>query len=288
MPRIPLAALASLAAAALVLPACGGDDLNPDAVAQAARRTSATGGMRIVIDGKMTLPGAGTVPYTLRGESDLRNRRAHMTFDMSKLAGLGGVQGIDANDLRGESVLDGGTMYMRFPVLTDRLPGNEHWVKIDLERAAGIDLGQLQQTNSMDPGAQLDFLRATGDVKKAGSATVDGVPTTHYKATVDLRRYPDAVPESQRAAARRVVDRVVRAGAATRYPVDVFIDREGLLRRQIFRLNQPASPGSGQRIRMTFDMHMRDFGARVNVTPPPASDVRDLTDIAKNALAKRG
>ena len=51
------------------------------------------------------------------------------------------------------------------------------------------------------------------------------------------------------------------------------------------RISQPAQPGSDQRVNMTLDLHMSGFGEPVHITPPPASDVRDLTDLAKQAAA---
>ena len=78
--------------------------------------------------------------------------------------------------------------------------GGKDWMKIDLKRAMssfGLDLGASGQFGQ-SASEQLRMLRAvSGEVSEEGHEQVAGVDTTHYSATVDLRR-PNIVPEGWR------------------------------------------------------------------------------------------
>ena len=83
-----------------------------------------------------------------------------------------------------------------------------------------------------DPSQFVDYLRAvSSSTKSLGAATIRGVSTTHYRATIDLTRYAKLVPPSQRAAAQRGISTLESALGSHTLPIDAWIDRKNLVRR---------------------------------------------------------
>jgi hypothetical protein len=242
-----------------VLAGCGAaDDFNPDVVAQAADKTAAAGGARLSFTESVkgqTLHGDGFI--------DSKGRKARVTVRLPQ--GQGEI----------ESVFLARTIYLRLPSQAQKKVGKP-WVKIDLDRfgqQSGIDFGALQSTSSNDPSAQLDQLRGAGNVKRVGDETVRGTSTTHYKATVDLRKAADRAPAAQREAARRSIEKIIKLSGQGSVPMEVWIDKAGRARR--FRATQAVQGQS-----FTYTMDLYDFGTREALKAPPASETKDLTDLA--------
>jgi hypothetical protein len=203
-----------------------------------------------------------------------------MDFDMTGLpasAQLGGPT------LHMSMVFEGLDLYMKLPPsLAAQIPGGKPWLKLNLQEAgkqAGIDLSQLLQSGNMsqDPTQMLDYLRAaSGEVTKVGNEQVRGVDTTHYRATVDLKKVPDAAPSGQRAALRKQIDQLIALTGTRTIPTEVWIDGDNLVRRvklsYVFDQN-------GERGSTTVLEELYDFGAQVNVSPPTADEVVDITQL---------
>jgi hypothetical protein len=155
---------------------------------------------------------------------DASNRRAHLTFDSAAM----GTMEVVSDDL---------TMYVRSDLLGAALGGKE-WMKIDMKRAMssmGLDLGGSGQFGQ-SASEQLRMLRTvSGDVSEKGHERVAGTETTHYSATVDLRRYPDVMPEDQRDAARQGVERLIELTGQSEFPMDVWIDGDERVRRMTWK-----------------------------------------------------
>jgi hypothetical protein len=127
----------------------------------------------------------------------------------------------------------------------------------------------------------LDQIRSvSGDVEKVGSEKVRGVETTHYKAEVDLRKYPDRLPEAQREQARVAVEKLVDMTGTSTYPMELWIDDDDLVRRVnvSYDLNTPGQDGKSS---FSMTMEFFDFGTPVDVSPPPKKDVQDLAELAE-------
>ena len=118
----------------------------------------------------------------------------------------------------------------------------------------------------------------SGDVKKLGDEQVRGVDATHYRATDDLRKLPSVVPEATRAAAKATVDKTIQLTGTRMIPVDVWIDGDNLVRRLEQKLAAQGMP-------ITQRIELYDFGTKVDVEPPPAREVKDLSDVAAAGLA---
>jgi hypothetical protein len=175
----------------------------------------------------------------------------------------------------------GTTIYMKMPALQSAIPGAKPWMKLDLEamgKAHGIDFGALMNSSSNDPATILSYLQGvSSNIQNAGSETVDGVQTTHYKATVDFRRVMAALGRKDPKAAASIRQVMAMSGETTE-PVEVWIDDQGLLRQETVHSRMPSLGAS-----MTFTMDLSDFGTAVDVTAPPASQTSDFMKLLRQA-----
>ena len=215
----------TLALLLLVLPlaACGaGDVTSLDPVAQAADKTADAAGAHFTLDARITALGE-TVAVSGTGELADHGRKLHMRLTLPMASAPT------------EAVAADGSFYIRGgPV--DSL-ANGKWVRVKAD-GRSFDLGQS------DPTKLLDYLRATSNVEKRGTATIRGVVTTHYVAHVK----PDQ-----------------KQGLKQAVPLDVWVDGQGFVRRM--RVDVPQAQAT---------MDLFDFGD-VNVAVPAASETTDLS-----------
>jgi hypothetical protein len=268
MPRI-VTLLAAAALAATPLAGCGADDVNPDALAEAADATRARGGVHLTMDSTIRA-GGQTIPMKAEGDADLRNSRLRMTTE-----GGNGLPSV-------ETVMLGTVMYMKMAGFEKAL-GSE-WVKFDMAKVGeelGIDFEQFLQMGQASPAEQLKYLRAMADLEEVGTETVDGVETTHYKGVVDMRRYPDTVPAAEREEARRAVEKLVELSGDATTPTEVWIDEDSLVRRQKMTLKQKKP----QELTTEMDIRYTDFGKRVEVEAP--EDAKDVTELATQGVREQ-
>jgi hypothetical protein len=281
--------LLALVTPALLLGACGDDDddggsVDSDLLANAASATVDRGSSRIAMSGSISGPGLpGKVPIKADGVVDNAKRVGRLNFDFSSLAeSIPEGSGLDQASFKGEMIIDKLVVYMRFPFLAQLLPSGADWIKIDAEalsEAAGVDLGSFSQLGQTDPSQSLQYLRAvSGDVEEVGTEEVRGVETTHYKATVDLEKVPDVLPEDQREAMRKSIDALVKQAGTNEIPVEVWVDEDGLVRRMRQDFSFDAEGGQGK-ADFTVDIEMYDFGVEVDVEPPPEEDTVDITKL---------
>jgi hypothetical protein len=249
-----------------LLSGCGGGGADPSLFAAAVRNTEAAGGAEIVFSMRMETPG---LPEPLEmsgnGVEDASKRRGHFTFESPMTGSM-------------EMVSDDMTMYMRSDLFAAALGGKD-WMKIDMKRAMssfGLDLGASGQFGQ-SASEQLRMLRAvSGDVSEEGHEQVAGVDTTHYSATVDLRRYPDVMPEDQREAARKGVERLIELSGQSEFPMGVWIDGDQRVRRMTWQ--QEMRQGSVE-VKMDITAEYVRFGVPVDVDVPDDDDVFDATDL---------
>jgi hypothetical protein len=280
--RAVVAVMTAVATAA-TLAACGsgGDDsVGPGAIAEAATTTGSVRGAAVSLSATMTAEALGDreLTFTGGGYQDVRRRSASITMDMSKMAEASGQTGIDPDKLKMRMIYVPGRMYMQSPLTQGKLPGGKDWVKIDMRRALeakGIDASALTQGNPMD---YLRYLRATsGRVERVGGEDVRGVATTHYKATVDLRRTPKLD--------RRSAERLIQLGGTATMPTEVWIDQHHLVRRMRLQISMKMPPNAGaaagQQMHLDETVELYNFGPKPRVVPPPADQVYDATGLAE-------
>jgi hypothetical protein len=285
----------ALAVLALPLAACGGSGTkngfpksSAPSLAQAATKSASASTLKMDVAMTMTAPNLPSpATMTATGVEDNASHQADMHFDMSGFASSLGKSApkrfTDPALWRGEEIAEFAqgrfVLYMHLPLLTNLVPGHKPWIKLDLSaygKKLGIDFSQLTQFSS-NPGQTLDWLRSTnGAITSIGSETVDGVQTTHYKAAIDLAKYPSIVSPERRAAVRKAINAVINLTGLRTFPVDAWVSDDGLVRKLSMSFTEDVS---GQELTMNMTTHFHDFNSPVSIKLPPASQVLDSTQL---------
>jgi hypothetical protein len=204
-------------------------------------------------------------PFRAEGEQDLTTGTMRMVFD------LGG------DDSRTETLLDGNVVYLRAPLFALFTGDPDVWVRLDLEQAgadAGLDPDQLVPADA-GPTALLQQLRgAAEDVEDLGTAEVRDVETRHLRVTVDSDRAIDQAPEQLQDQLRTYAE---ATGMPDRYPMEVWIDDDGLPRR--IRTVLEIDDEVRGPITQETTLELFDFGVPVDLTPPAGDEVVELDQI---------
>jgi hypothetical protein len=287
-PRIPRRLSALVIAAALALAGCSGsaggnhgsgaESSRPDApatdpvdlirgVSEAVERA---GSYRATFDMAVTAQGR-TIHMTGEGEFSSDPLRAHVDYSMQGLPGV-------AYDMEMEVLLDGSTMYMRAPSLTDTMGLSTDWVSMDLdELMPGFrDLAALGSGQN-DPSSSIQYLRGIEDAREVGRETVAGVETTHYRGTVDLEKAYERLPLDAGRELEAALDQVRSQFGNVSFPVDVWLDDEGLPRRMT--MSMKTRPGAAVDLAMQMRIEIPEYGIEVRIHPPDDRNVTDLTEL---------
>lgn len=244
-----------LAAIALAASACGGDTVALDPVAKAADTTSHQTSEHVEITASGT--GADGTRLSMNGSGDFQNdpQLGEMTLSFASNSGAGTIR----------EVLKDWRIYMTSSFFAGNLPDGKTWMSLDLKKAtksAGIDITSF---SGQSPGQTLEQLEKSGNVVRVGGARIDGVATTHYRAVVDLSKVPNG-------------DKIVKLTGVQYEPVEVWVARDGLVRRVHVAYSVPAS-GS---VEMTMDYSR--YGESVYVAVPDDSVTFDATGAAEKFL----
>lgn len=190
---------------------------------------------------------------------------------------------IDAAGRSIEEVIDFPYVYARLPM---PLAGGKPWVKLNAGNIASSLGISSSSASASNPTEQLLLLRAAGSVKELGSETLRGIPTTHYAATVQLRRLAEVAPAGQRAAAQGSARLLEGMTGLSELSMEVWVDAQGHVRR--VQMTIPVCTPGG-RLTSTSTVEFFDFGPQPAVSPPPASEVSEagsaLESAAKHALS---
>jgi hypothetical protein len=159
------------------------------------------------------------------------------------------------------------------------------WVSFDLAAVQNSEgLGGLQTETSSDPARYLAYLRGvSGAIQSLGAATIRGVTTTRYHATIDLDRYASRAPAADRAAARKSIATLETTLGGHTLPVDVWIDAQHRVRQM--QLQFPLC-ADGQSSSLSMTMDLSNYGQVPAVTIPSASDTHDITSQLKSLLTQ--
>jgi hypothetical protein len=167
------------------------------------------------------------------------------------------------------------------------VPGHKPWVLVDLNKVDEARLGrsfaQLSGVQNDNPSQVLSHLSQVSDrVTKVGSTSIAGVPTTAYKLEVDLRKVAAQAKQEAGGRAGQAVQQQAQVLGTHRLPVEVWIDGQHLVRQISEQVPIPAassgaSNGSGH---ATVTIRLSDYGLPVHFTPPPSSQVANITNQA--------
>lgn len=158
------------------------------------------------------------------------------------------------------------------------------WASVNLNQVDEDDLGksfsQLASVMTDSPTDALSELQSVSKrVTKSGTATIDGVTTTGYKATVDLTKVAAKVKETEGGKAAQAITDEEKALGATTLPVEVWIDNKGMVRRYESKTatSSSATGSSASGTTATLTITLSDFGSAVHVTAPSAAQVANVT-----------
>jgi hypothetical protein len=255
-----------------------------DPIAQAATLSSSTPGYRMNVGLTMSSPML-RAPIVASGNAtvDLRDRAATMSFaiDLSQIPQA--VQELGSTTMRMDMIVDGGVMYMQFPqALSNVIPslGGKRWIKLDVAKVTGLPgLSSLGNNPTMsDPSHMLQYLRAASDgVTNEGHQQVDGVETTHYRATLSLDRLAAHVPSGEQAGIQRALSQLQQSTSLHEFPIDVWVDARHHVRRLVMSLSLHA--GGGVALQETVTADIGDYGPQPRPMPPSADQVQDLSSL---------
>ncbi len=302
-PRFRRAAVAAaaLAVAASLVSACGSSsssashsgsgpakDTTADLV-RAADVSTKVAGFKTVISVQEDLPSMGTL--TMSGSGSFQeepSRVGSLTLDMSIPGAAAAAEGL--GNLQMSMVLDGTTMYLKMPAaLASKLPGGKPWFELNLAQlgkaGSSSGLSSLMSSGSQmsDPGQYFTYLKAvsSGSLQERGTATINGVQTTHYHADVDLSKLVTLVPAAQQAGVQQSLAQMQKAHVATTIPLDVWIDSSNLVRR--IALDETVAV-SGKSTTVKVQEDFPEYGPQPAPSIPSASDVTNLSALLSSGL----
>ena len=270
--------LISLAASSVLLAGCAEgpgpvDPVDPkDAVLDAMIAVYEAGSFHQRLEMSMSAAGQS---LSMSGEADVDNehQRIDMTMDLGMLGG------------EMQMVMDGGVVYMRSPVFSD--VGTD-WISMDpakMDPAAAAQFGGLG-AGTTDPSAFLGLFAGVFDVEAAGEQELEGIPTTHYVGTIDLKKvlegFADVVGKDVEAVTRKqlevAVDQFESLGIDEKIPFEIWIDDEGLPRRQRITMDFGDLVPGAEQAKMEMSVDYSDFGEPVDIQVPRPSEVTDMTE----------
>lgn len=252
-------------------------------LASASVETTDAGSAQMAMDFSMIMPGFD-VPFSfgMDGAFDFDGQRGTMNLDYTGLIeALGEDVPEAAQALPDQMIMDGAVLYMRFPGFVELYPDATEWIKMDVQELAeqqGLDFDLYSGFNQSDPSQVLQYLQSAGSVEDVGMESIRGVKTTHYQALVDLTKVPELLPAGEQTALEQSYEQLIEQTGEEVIPMDVWIDKQGRARRVSSRMSfglASGMPGAS----MKWVMDLFDFGAEVDVSPPPPDQVTDLSEL---------
>jgi len=247
--RIPARVLV-VPLAIVALAACGSGDASSTITAgdiAGSAADMAKGTARMHMTAERDAGGGSVRTFVIDGEID----GAHDARSMRTQADE------DSGGLVQEARTVGDVSYQRVAP-PDRL-GETPWIRYEPD--SPMARLQAASLDASDPFTFLDRVAGVSDVETLGTTTVDGVPVTHARLTIDMAKWMRTLPKDLRDL--EFDDRPDTA------EYDVWIDAQ----RRIRRLrNTSVHPQVTFRTQIDFT----DFGAPVTIEAPPASEVVDV------------
>jgi hypothetical protein len=244
---------------------------DPALIADAAAKTAAARSARVATTVRVSDPGRGQVRFEGEGAFDFERRRGEMTLRL-----LEGEAGAFGNESK--AVFADASIYYRLPA--GALPGGARWIRLDLQNVAdatGVDFGPLVQGSQADPSQYLLWLGALGPgVTKITEEEIRGVPTTRYRAVVDLELLEGQAPPGKEAEWGAYVQALRDRLGVDFIPVEVWVDGDGLVRR-LYHEHGFGAEGTSA----TVTTELFDFGVAVNAKVPPPGQVAAMSDLIR-------
>jgi hypothetical protein len=274
-------ALLSVAAAlvgVVTLSGCGVSEA-VDPVAKAAQVTQSLPGAQIIFTGEVVSPLASRhLHFSGRGVVNNHPLATRLTYQFLNL-----FAGSSAGRVSAELRILHHVLFLRFPLLADRLRGKQ-WLKIDERRTAqAAGLGSLPSADELDPDQYLTFLRAvSGGLTDVGFQMIHGVSTTGYQGEIELQRAARLAPADRRSATVSAVGNLEHVTGVHAIPFEVWIDQRSRVRRISLAEGESSTYPNAVKVYVTVDfLH---FGREPRPPAPPSGEVFDATSQAVSAI----
>lgn len=204
--------------------------------------------------------GGQAIKITASGAFNYAADEGHLTMKIN-LGSAGAAQTL-------QEVLANGQAYIQLPSSEQSLLGGKPWIAVGIGTSGGAVSGE-------SPTSALSLLQAsTSGVKKVGSATIDGLPTTEYRANVD----PTKAAAKQSPQMRKVFQQALSQFAGLHsVPVQVWIDNQNRIRRikeaVTLKPNTGSAAASAGQVKVATTVDLTNYGVPVSVTVPPPDQV---------------
>jgi len=175
----------------------------------------------------------------LTGAMDPQKKQGHFTLDMTS----------SGSSIKMESRMVDGEMYIKITMPDSPLPGmdGKKWTRVTAGKAAGA------------MSSQLDASKIAQSLEHA--ASVERVGDKGFKGTIDITKATESLSLKSK-------DLGALGEKAKAVPFEATVDDKGRLAH--YKINMPAIGGDPAQ---ALDITYSDFGTKVDVTAPPASEV---------------
>lgn len=279
-------------AAAFALAGCGSTTTNPGpgggsgggastgptsassaaVIARAAAVSGAAKGEKLQMNIIETIPGASTVTINSSGEFSNVTHSGKMSVTVHTAK----------KRVRVRTISFGPKVYVEEPPsVAAKLPGGKRWLLIDYSKVPKqsylSSLATLSNSQYESPTQALTYLKAnSSNVEDLGPATVNGIPTTHYHAMMNLNKAGTGLPKRTHAALQAMLRKLPGTILnKTQIPVDVWIDDAHLVRKLTISM-QMIPNGTSETINDSTTLVMTGYGPQPKPSPPPANQTLDL------------
>ncbi len=245
-----------------------------DPVAQAAEASERAPGFKVLVSDELTPPNSSqTVTGSGTGVVDQHGHRGSMSIKVNSEG-----HSSTAKEQYTSLAL---YMYLAPSPQSSSVTHGKPWVKFDLRRlgaALGINYSALAGPGaSSNPSELLSYLKATsGQVTRVDTERVQGVPMTHYRATIDYNQIAARAAPAQRTAASESVAALVRLTGSSSQPIDVWIDGRHRVRREEYTASE-CLPGTSGATKIHLKIEFFDFGIQAIPPLPQSREVADVT-----------
>jgi hypothetical protein len=170
--------------------------------------------------------------------------------------------------------------------------GFRDWSRLDFSKIKRKDrntLGAVNLINPINPTYLVRLLRGTlsGSVRRLGTATVNGTPTTHYRMNVDRSKAYSRLGDKDRQAVDKAFSSNNFKGSVLKH-AEAWIGADGLPRRfrlqfhQKFTIKVARDAGVDVDFPLTYTIELSDFGKSVTIDQPRRESVARVDTL--NAL----
>jgi hypothetical protein len=162
-----------------------------------------------------------------------------------------------------QEIINSSGIYLKMSQLAKQT--GKPWLEIpvsELSKVSGVSFSQLLQNGSNDPLVETQMLSSSTNVKKVGTATINGVPTTEYSGTYPVSAGLAKLP----AASRSKIASQLKAMGLTTEQFTVWLDDQQQVRKIV-------SSAKGTSESVTSTVVVTSVNHPVTASIPPASQV---------------